>query len=98
MYGCYIRINNKQTKIEKGLAQYDFFCVTDGYAREMINMFLISQVSWLVEKLEPGFFSDTINVIDVKLCMVVLLIGHYLLTPFSGFLSIVQGYSCIRWF
>ena len=46
-------------------------------------MLLVSQVSGLVENFEIGIFSDSINAINVKLCMVVLLIELYLFTPFQ---------------
>ena len=42
-----------------------------------IKMFLGSQVSWLVETFNNRIFSDTINVIKVKLCMMVLFIELY---------------------
>ena len=64
LYGCYMH--------ETNYAQYD--CVTGVYSREIINMFFVSQVSGLVESFDTGIFSDTINVINVKLCMMVLFI------------------------
>ena len=44
-------------------------------------MCLVSQVSGLVENLYTGIFADTINVINVKLCMIALLFELYLFTP-----------------
>ena len=41
-------------------------------------MFLVSQVSGLVENFNIGIFSDIGNVINVKLCMVILHIELYL--------------------
>ena len=41
-------------------------------------MFLVDQVSGLVENWNIGMFSDTINVINAKLCMVVLFFELYL--------------------
>ena len=41
---------------------------------EIIYMFFVSQVSWLVENFHIRICSDTVNVINVKLCMMVLLI------------------------
>ena len=38
-------------------------------------------------------FSDTINVINVKLCVIVLHMGLYLFIPLSVTLSIFQGHS-----
>ena len=37
-------------------------------------MFLVGQVSGLVENFNTGIFSDIIKVTNVKLCMMVLLI------------------------
>ena len=34
---------------------HDIICVTDVYSREVINMFLVSQVSELVKNLKFGF-------------------------------------------
>ena len=48
------------------------------YPREIINIFFIGQVSGLVENFNTGIYSDTINVINVKLWMVILLIEFYL--------------------
>ena len=56
LYGCYMH--------ETNYAQYD--CVTGVYSREIINMFFVSQVSGLVESFDTGIFSDTINVINIK--------------------------------
>ena len=46
-------------------------------------MFLVDQVSRLVENFNMGIFSDTVNVINVKLCMMILLVELYLLIPFN---------------
>ena len=46
-------------------------------------MFLVGQVSGLVEKFNTGIFSGTINVINVKLCMTVLHIQLYLVITLS---------------
>ena len=62
--GCYIQSKNH--------AQYDLFG-SGMYSREEINMFLVGQVSGLVENFNIGIFSDTINVINVQLCIMVLL-------------------------
>ena len=52
--------------------------------REIINMFLFSQVFWLLENFKIGIFSDTINVMNVKLCMMLLLSELYLLHHFQS--------------
>ena len=46
-------------------------------------MFLVGQVSGLVESFNIGIFSDTIHVINFKLCMVVVLIELYQFIPLS---------------
>ena len=43
------------------------------YLREIINTFWAGQVSLLVKIFDFGIFSDTINVINVKVCMMVKL-------------------------
>ena len=65
----------------------------DVYSREMISMFLFGLVSGLVKNENIGIYSETINVINVKLCMVVLLIKHYLFIPLSVTFTIFQGHS-----
>ena len=67
------------------------------FSRE-IMMFLVSQVSGLVENFKIGIFSDIINVINVKLCMMVLLIELYLFIPLSITLTIFQGHSTVKQF
>ena len=52
-------------------------------------MFLVGQVSGL------GIFLDTINEINVKLCMMVLFIELYLFIPFSV-TTIFQGHGNIE--
>ena len=42
-------------------------CVTGMYSREMVNMFFVGQVSQLVRSFNIGIFSDTINVVNIKL-------------------------------
>ena len=67
---------------EKDHALYDL-CDSCVYSREIINMFSVSQVSRLVKNCNIEIFSDTINVISVKLCMMILLVELYLLIPFN---------------
>ena len=72
----------------------------DVYSREMISMFLFGLVSGLVKNENIGIYSETINVINVKLCMVVLLIELCLFIPLSVTLTIYifQGHSSVEWF
>ena len=48
------------------------------HSREIINMFSVGQVPWLVENFNIYIFSDTINVINVEVSVMVLLIKLYL--------------------
>ena len=47
--------------------------MTGVYSEEIINMFLLGQVSGLVENFNVAIFSDTVNVINVQLYMMVRL-------------------------
>ena len=78
--------------IKKKHAQYEL-CISGVCSREIIYMFLVSQVSGLVENFNIGNFSDTINVISVKLCMVVLHTELYLFITLSVTLTLFQGHS-----
>ena len=77
--------------------QYDL-SDSDVYSREIINMLLVGQVSGLVENFNIGIFSDTINMINVKLCFMVLLIELYLFIPLSMTLTIFQDHSNVEHF
>ena len=46
-------------------------------------MFLVGQVSVLVENFKTGVFSDTINTMNDQLYMMILLIKLYLFIPLS---------------
>ena len=74
MYGCNIH--------DKGHEQDDLFD-SGVHLREIINMFLVSQVSGLVENINTGIFSGTISVINVKHCMMALLIELYHFSDFD---------------
>ena len=83
------------TYIKKDHAQYNL-CDSVVYSREIINMVLFSQVSGLVENFKIGIFSDTRNVMNVKLCIMVLLIELYLFIPFSVYLTTFLGQGNVR--
>ena len=51
-------------------------------------MFLVGQVAKLVKNLNTWIFSDTLNVINDKLCMMTLLIELYLFIALSVTLAI----------
>ena len=57
-------------------------------------MFLFGQVSGLVENINIRIFLHTIDVTNVKLCMMVLYIELYLLMSLSVILALFQGYKC----
>ena len=52
----------------------------------------------LVENFNIGINSETITVINVKLCTMVLLTELYLFIPLSETLTIFQGYSYVKQF
>ena len=70
------------------------------YSREIIFLifFFVGQVSGYVENFNIGTCSDTINVLNVTLYVVVLLIELYLFIPLSVTLTIFQGHSSVEWF
>ena len=65
------------------------------YSRKIINRFFVVQVSGLVQNLNNGIYSDTINVINAKLCTMVPLIELYLFISPSVALTIFQGHGSV---
>ena len=61
-------------------------------------MFLVGQVSGLVENFNIGISSDTMNVINVKLFILVLYIELYLFIILSVILTLFQGHSSVKKF
>ena len=61
-------------------------------------MFLVGQVSGLVENLNIGICSDTVNVINVKVFIIVLLTERYLFKPLSVTLTMFQGHISVKQF
>ena len=61
-------------------------------------MFFVGIVSELVKNFNIRIFSDTINVINVKLCMMVLLIELHLFLPPSVTLIIFKGHRNVEQF
>ena len=68
------------------------------YSRGIINMFFVGRVSGLVENFNNGIFSDTLNVINVKLCTMVLFIEFYLFILLLVTLIVFQGHSNVEQF
>ena len=60
------------------------------------ELFSVGQLSGFVRNFNIGIYSDTVNVINVKLCMMILLIELYLFTPFSMTLTIFQHHSSVE--
>ena len=82
---------------EKYCAQYDL-CDSVVYLVDIINMFLVSQVFQLVQIFYNGIFSDTVNVINVRLHMMVLFIEHDVFIPLSVTLTRFQGHINVKQF
>ena len=61
-------------------------------------MFFVRQVSGLVENLGFIHYPDSINVINVKLCMMVVLTELYLCMPLPVTLTTFQGHSNVEQF
>ena len=57
-------------------------------------MFLIRQVSGLVKNFNIGIYSYKINVINAKLCMMVLLVELYLFISLSDLDHISRSQQC----
>ena len=57
-------------------------------------MFLVGQVFGLVKNLNVGIFSVTINVINVKHCMMVLYIELYLFITLSVISLLLTLFQC----
>ena len=61
-------------------------------------MFSLGPVSRLVENIYIEIYSDTVYVIDIKLCLMALLFELYLFIPLSVTLTIFQGRSNVKEF
>ena len=75
------------------------------FSREIIHIFLVGQVSGLVENFNIGIYSDTIgiysdtiNLVNVKLCMMAVLIKIDLFIPLSVTMTIFQGHINVKQF
>ena len=67
-------------------------------SREIIYLFSVGEMSGLVENFNTGIFSDTIDVINVKLCMMALHIELYLFGTFLVTFTLFQGHSSVKQF
>ena len=65
---------------------------------EIIHVFFVGPVPRLFENVNIGIYSDTINVINVKLCTMVLLVKLYLFILLSVTLTIFQGHRSVKQF
>ena len=79
---------------------HSVICVhkSDVYSMEIISVFFVDQVSWLVENFNIGIYLDTMNVVNVKLCLMVLLIELYLFISLLVTLTIFQGHCNVKQF
>ena len=63
-----------------------------------LTYFWLGKVPRACQTLDIELFLDTINVINVKLCMMVLPIEIHLFLPLSVTLTLFQGHSCVKQF
>ena len=68
------------------------------FVTEVCFRFLVGQVPGLVENFDNGISSDTIDVINVKLCMMLLHFELYLFIILSVTLTLFQGHSSVKQF
>ena len=70
--------------------------VTGVYSVEITQMFWLVKCLSLSKTLTTGIFSDNMNVINVKLCMMILLIELYLFILLAVTMTISQGQSNVQ--
>ena len=70
--------------------------VTGVYSVEITQMFWLVKCLSLSKTLTTWIFSDNMNVINVKLCMMILLIELYLFILLAVTLTISQGQSNVQ--
>ena len=85
-------LKTKQNK-KQHRAQHDV-CDAGAYSGEIIEMFFVCQVSRFVENFNTGIYSDTIHLINVKVCMMILLIELYLFAPLPVIDRISKSEQC----
>ena len=68
------------------------------YSRVIVNIFFIGKASQFFKNFNTKIYSDTTNVIVVKLCMMALLIELYMFIPLSVTMTIFQGHSNVKQF
>ena len=74
-------------------------CYVGVYSREIINILSSVKCLGLLKKLlHSGIFSHTVNVINVKLCIMVLLIALHVYSPLSVTLTVFQVRSNVEQF
>ena len=66
---------------------------SDVCLRDIINKVLVGHLCGLVENVKTGIFADAIN---IKICMMLLLLNLYLFRPLSVTLVIFLGHSNIE--
>ena len=75
---------------------HTMICDSGVWSREIINMYFVNQMSGLVRNFNIVIYSDTINVVNVKLCMMVILIELYLFLPLPVTLTIFERDSNVE--
>ena len=68
--------------------------VTDVYLREIINTILVGQMSECVKNFD-SVFSNTINIINLRLCMMVLTVELYMFISLSVTMTIFQAHRSV---
>ena len=76
---------------------FDELCDAGVCSRKIIYMFFWSNVL-ACQNFSTGILSDTINVINVKLCVMVLLVELHLFIPLSVTLTILYSHSNVEQF
>ena len=89
LYGCYTHSEDH--------AHYKL-CDSVVCSREIIYMFLVSQASGLVENFNTEIFSDTINIINVKLCIMVLHNELCLIIALSMAMTLFHSHRSVKQF
>ena len=72
---------------------HEYIAIFDNCAcsREIIDIFL-----YLKKNFHIGFFLDTVKARSLKLCMIVTLLGAYIVILGMITLTLIQGYRCVR--
>ena len=78
---CPLKFNRRMVATYIKNIMHNMICVLRRVFNEKINLFFVDQESGLVETFNVEFCSDTIHVMNVKRCVMVLLTKLYLFMP-----------------